>query len=79
MIKLNDWIIDSYDIANIKLDKVASQWFLDQSILSAHIANYLSQTKTKLYENPSKGIKLDRVMTNEQWIDTFIKKVRRKF
>ena len=65
-----------YGVSKIKKDEEIvrgdSVWSLDQFILSINIAKYLRKTKSKLYENPSNGIKLDREWTDSKWLDILL-------
>ena len=47
-------------------------WFLDQKIVSINIARYLKKNNnSQIYKNMSPGIKLDRIWSDEKWLDTF--------
>ena len=51
---------------------------MDQSIISINIANFTKQdpSRNKLYENNSPGIKLDRIWTDDKWLDTLNNKYK---
>ncbi len=65
----------NYDNTSVKKNKEIKRgdmnWFLDQFILSVNIADYLKANKnvTFLISN-SRGIKLDRVWSDKEWLNT---------
>lgn len=69
---------DSRIKKNSEISRGDSVWFLDQSIISINIANFTKQdpSRNKLYENNSPGIKLDRIWTDDKWLDTLNNKYK---
>lgn len=59
---------------NHEIQRGDDVWFLDQYIVSVNIARYIEEKKGVLYKNPSPGIKLDRIWTDEKWLSTLINK-----
>jgi hypothetical protein len=71
-----DLVRQFYGNSSIKKNNEFSRgddaWFLDQKIVSINIARYLKKNNnSKMYKNMSPGIKLDRIWSDEKWLDTF--------
>ena len=62
---------DSRIKSNDNIQRGDQVWYLDQYIVSINIHRYLKRKNTQMYKNISPGIKLDRIWSDEKWLDTF--------
>lgn len=67
---VKEYFDDSRIKKNADIHRGDDVWFLDQFIVSINIARYLDDPNHKMYKNPSKGIKLDRIWPDNKWLNT---------
>ena len=73
---VREYFDDSRLKANHDIHRGDETWYLDQHIISINIQKHLDDPKNKMYRNPSPGIKLDRIWSDEKWLSTLANKYK---
>ena len=72
---IKEYFGDSRLKKNNDIQRGDETWYCDQHIISINIQRHLDK-QNKMYRNPSPGMKLDRIWSDEKWLNTLFERYK---